>query len=244
MKKILLMIFGVLFLNVFCVKKTYSQSNDSFKNQDLLIKNVLTLEERAKLTPEQILQQFKEGNERFRTNNSTQRDHTAQIRMAVVGQYPKAIVLSCVDSRVPVEDVFDQGLGDVFVGRVAGNFVNEDILGSMEFACKLAGAKLILVMGHQHCGAIRGAIDDVKLGNLTGLLDKIKPAVKISQDFEGEKTTKNEAYVRLVAQNNVKLTIENIRKKSPILKEMEEKGKIKIVGAFYMLTKGELVFLN
>lgn len=244
MKKIVLMIFGVLFLNVFCVKKTYSQSNDSFKNQDLLIKNVLTLEERAKLTPEQILQQFKEGNERFRTNNSTQRDHTAQIRMAVVGQYPKAIVLSCVDSRVPVEDVFDQGLGDVFVGRVAGNFVNEDILGSMEFACKLAGAKLILVMGHQHCGAIRGAIDDVKLGNLTGLLDKIKPAVKISQDFEGEKTTKNEAYVRLVAQNNVKLTIENIRKKSPILKEMEEKGKIKIVGAFYMLTKGELVFLN
>ena len=143
-----------------------------------------------------------------------------------------------------VEDVFDQGLGDVFVGRVAGNFVNEDLLGSMEFACKLAGAKLILVMGHQHCGAIRGAIDDVKLGNLTGLLTKIKPAVEKSQDYEGDKTTKNEAFVRLVAQNNVRLTIENIRQKSPILREMEQKGEIKIVGAFYMLTKGELIFLN
>lgn len=244
MKKNVLMLLGLLFLTTFSVKKGLSQTADSLKNQDLLVQKVLTLEERAQLTPDQILQQFKDGNERFRTNNSTKRDHTAQIRMSVVGQYPKALVLSCVDSRVPVEDVFDQGLGDVFVGRVAGNFVNEDLLGSMEFACKLAGAKLILVMGHQHCGAIRGAIDDVKLGNLTGLLAKIKPAVKISQDFVGEKTSKNEAFVRFVAQNNVKLTIENIRKKSPILREMEQKGEIKIVGAFYMLTKGELVFLN
>ena len=130
------------------------------------------------------------------------------------------------------------------MGRVAGNFVNEDLLGSMEFACKLSGAKLILVMGHQHCGAIKGVIDNVKLGNLTGLLAKIKPAVKISQDFIGEKTSQNEAFVRLVAQNNVKLTIEKIREKSPILREMEQKGEIKIVGAFYTLTKGELVFLN
>jgi carbonic anhydrase len=244
MKKIVFMIIGLLFLNACGTKKENTQSSDSGKNEKSLVQKVLTPEERAKLTPDQILQQLKEGNERFRTNNSTQRDHSAQIRNSAVGQYPKAVVLSCLDSRVPVEDVFDQGLGDVFVGRVAGNFVNEDLLGSMEFACKLSGAKLILVMGHQHCGAIKGAIDNVKLGNLTAMLTKIKPAVKISQDYTGEKTSKNEAFVRLVAQNNVKLTIQNIRQKSPILREMEQKGEIKIVGAFYTLTKGELIFLN
>lgn len=207
------------------------------------VSHVLSKEERDRLTPDEILQQLKDGNERFRTNNSTMRNHTEQIRKTVVGQFPKAVVLSCLDSRVPVEDVFDQGLGDVFVARVAGNFVNEDILGSMEFACKVAGAKLILVMGHQHCGAIKGAIDDVKLGNLTALLAKIKPAVEMNQHFEGEKTSANEVFVRKVAETNVKNTISNIRKNSPILKEMEDKGAIKIVGAFYTLTKGELIFL-
>ncbi len=205
---------------------------------------VLTPQERAKLTPDEILEQLKAGNERFRNNNSTQRDHSAQIRNSAVGQYPKAFVLSCIDSRVPVEDVFDQGLGDVFVGRVAGNFVNEDLLGSMEFACKVTGAKLILVMGHQHCGAIKGAIDHVKLGNLTNLLTKINPAVTMSRDFTGEKKSANEAYVRLVSQNNVKNTINNIRLKSPVLREMEAKGEIKIKGTFYTLTKGELIFLD
>ncbi len=205
--------------------------------------HVLSKQERDRLTPDEILQQLKDGNKRFRTNNSTVRNHTEQIRKTVVGQFPKAVVLSCLDSRVPVEDVFDQGLGDVFVTRVAGNFVNEDILGSMEFACKVAGAKLILVMGHQHCGAIKGAIDDVKLGNLTALLTKIKPAVEMNQHFEGEKTSANEVFVRRVAETNVKNTINNIRKYSPVLKEMEDKGDIKIVGAFYTLTKGELIFL-
>ena len=243
-KQIGLMIVGIFFLNACGLKKENSQSANNIKTENALVQKVLTPEERAKLTPNQILQQLIDGNVRFRTNNSTQRDHSAQIRNSAVGQYPKAVVLSCLDSRVPVEDVFDQGLGDVFVGRIAGNFVNEDLLGSMEFACKLSGAKLILVMGHQHCGAIKGAIDDVKLGNLTSLLTKIKPAVRISQDFVGEKTSKNEAFVRLVAQNNVKLTIENIRKKSPVLREMEQKGEIKIVGAFYTLTKGELIFLK
>ena len=243
-KQIGLMIIGIFFLNACGLKKENSQSANNIKTENALVQKVLTPEERAKLTPNQILQQLIDGNVRFRTNNSTQRDHSAQIRNSAVGQYPKAVVLSCLDSRVPVEDVFDQGLGDVFVGRIAGNFVNEDLLGSMEFACKLSGAKLILVMGHQHCGAIKGAIDDVKLGNLTSLLTKIKPAVRISQDFVGEKTSKNEAFVRLVAQNNVKLTIENIRKKSPVLREMEQKGEIKIVGAFYTLTKGELIFLK
>ena len=235
---------SLLFLAACSTHKLAAQSADSLKKPEQLVQKVLTPEERAKLTPDQILQQFKEGNERFRTNTSTKRDHSAQIRNSAVGQYPKAVVLSCLDSRVPVEDVFDQGLGDVFVGRIAGNFVNQDLLGSMEFACKLSGAKLILVMGHQHCGAIKGAIDDVKLGNLTALLAKIKPAVKKSQTFKGEKTSQNEAYVRFVAQNNVRLSLANIRKRSPILREMEAKGEIKIVGAFYTLTKGELIFLD
>lgn len=226
---------------------TISACNSSTEKQNknnITSSSVLTKEERDKLTPEIILQQLKEGNERFRTDNSTLRNHSLQIRQSVVGQFPKAVVLSCLDSRIPVEDVFDQGLGDVFVARVAGNFVNEDILGSMEFACKIAGAKLILVMGHQHCGAIKGAIDNVKLGNLTSLLTKIKPAVEMNSNFAGEKSSQNEEFVKTVAKSNVKNTVKNIREKSAILREMEQKGQIKIVGAFYTLTKGELVFLN
>jgi len=206
--------------------------------------HVTTAEEQAKLTPDEVLRQFKEGNQRFHSGQVTRRNHSEQIRKSAPGQFPKAMVLSCVDSRVPVEDVFDQGIGDVFVGRVAGNFVNEDLLGSMEFACKVAGAKMILVMGHQHCGAIRGAIDDVKLGNLTALLAKIKPAVAMSQDFPGEKISANSLFMKRVAENNVRLSLAKIRAQSPILKEMEEKGQIKIVGAFYRLTDGTLEFVE
>lgn len=206
--------------------------------------HVMTKDEQSKLTPDQVLQDLIEGNKRFQTGTITVRDFSEQARKSAPGQFPKAMVLSCLDSRVPVEDVFDQGLGDVFVGRVAGNFINEDLLGSMEFACKVAGAKLILVMGHQHCGAIKGAIDDVKLGNLTALLAKIKPSVALSQDFKGEKTSKNDEFVRCVSENNVHLALENIRKKSPILKEMEDKGEIKIVGVFYRLTDGTLAFIQ
>jgi len=142
-----------------------------------LVENVLTKEEQDALTPDMVIQSLKEGNGRFTRNDLTARDHSAQVRDAVKAQYPKAIVLSCVDSRVPVEDVFDRGIGDIFVARVAGNFVNEDILGSMEFACKVAGSKLVMVMGHEHCGAVKAAVDDVKLGNITPMLTKIKPAV-------------------------------------------------------------------
>lgn len=206
--------------------------------------HVITKEEQEKLTPDQVIQEFRDGNKRFQSGNATVRNHSIQVRQAVPGQYPKAVVLSCLDSRVPVEDVFDQGLGDVFVGRVAGNFVNEDLLGSLEFATKVAGAKLVLVMGHQHCGAIKGAIDDVKLGNITAMLSKIKPAVAMSQDFAAEKSSKNAAFVEYVSKNNVRHAMEEIRKRSSILKEMEAKGEIKIVGAFYRLTDGTLEFLQ
>ncbi|WP_293874881.1 carbonic anhydrase family protein [Flavobacterium sp.] len=207
--------------------------------------HVTTKAEQDALTPDQVLREFKEGNNRFNSGNLTQREHSEEIRkIATNGQFPKAMVLSCLDSRVPVEDVFDQGIGDVFVGRVAGNFVNTDLLGSMEFACKVAGAKLIIVMGHQHCGAVKGAVDDVHLGNITAMLANIKPAVAMSQNFEGEKSSKNEAYVKLVSVNNIKYTISQIRAKSEILRDMENKGEIKIVGAFYTLRTGKLEFIN
>lgn len=208
-------------------------------------KHVMTKEEQEALTPDEVLKEFMAGNERFRNGDLTKRLHSEAIRKAVTGgQFPKAMVLSCLDSRVPVEDVFDQGLGDVFVGRVAGNFVNTDLLGSMEFACKVAGAKLILVMGHQHCGAVKGAIDNVEMGNITSMLANIKPAVQLSAKYKGEKSSANEQYVKVVAQHNVLNTIAQIRKRSTILKQMEDNGQIKIVGVFYTLRTGELQFLN
>lgn len=208
-------------------------------------RHVLTKTEQDALTPEMVLQEFKEGNERFNSGTITKREHSEEIRkIATGGQYPKAMVLSCVDSRVPVEDVFDQGIGDVFVGRVAGNFVNTDLLGSMEFACKVAGAKLIIVMGHQHCGAVKGAIDDVHLGNITAMLENIKPAVTMSQSFKGEKSSKNEAFVKTVNKNNIRNTIAQIRTQSEILREMETKGEIKIIGAYYSLLTGKIEFVE
>lgn len=212
-------------------------------SQKPLREKVLTAAEQQALTPDSVIQILKDGNERFRNNNITSRDHSAMVRDAAAGQYPKAVILSCLDSRIPVEDVFDKGIGDLFVARVAGNFVNEDILGSMEFGCKVSGAKLIVVLGHESCGAIKAAIDNVKLGNITAMLTKIQPAVVKSQDFAGEKTSKNAAFVEYVARNNIINTIATIRSKSPILKEMEDKGEIKIVGAYYDLHTGEVIFL-
>jgi carbonic anhydrase len=208
-----------------------------------LKEKVLTAEEQSALTPDMVIQNLKEGNKRFMSNDLTSRDHSAMVRNAAKGQFPKAVILSCLDSRVPVEDVFDRGIGDLFVGRVAGNFVNVDLLGSMEFGCKVSGAKVILVLGHEACGAVKAAIDDVKLGNITAMLTNIKPAVAKSQDFAGEKSTKNDAFVEHVSKNNVINTINTIQKKSPILDEMVKKGEIKIVGAYYNLQTGEVTFL-
>jgi carbonic anhydrase len=213
-------------------------------NQNPLIERVLTAEEQRRLTPDEVLKSLKEGNKRFINGTLTLRDHSKQIRAGVNGQFPKAIILSCIDSRVPVEDVFDKGIGDLFVARVAGNIINEDILGSMEFSCKVSGAKLVLVIGHEYCGAIKGAIDKVSLGNLTGLLKKINPAVEACQHYTGTKSSKDAEFVDLVIRENVKMTVANIRKYSPILKEMEEAGEIKIVGAYYDMDNGEVTFFD
>lgn len=237
MKFSTLALAATTFIMLSCNEGTKQEANkgsDTKIETKLPAVSQLTKEDQAKLTPDSVLKQFVEGNKRF----NDERVLSEQDRKAIPGQYPKAFVLSCIDSRVPVEVVFNQGLGDIFVGRVAGNFVNEHQIGSMEFATKVSGAKLVLILGHQHCGAIKGAIDDVKLGNITDMLSMIKPAVQMSQDFKGEKTSKNEEFVKLVAENNVKYNIQQIREKSPILKEMEDKGEIKIVGAFYRLTDG------
>jgi carbonic anhydrase len=204
---------------------------------------VLTAEEQKALTPDMVIQSLIEGNKRFVSSDLTARDHSAMVRNATKGQYPKAVILSCMDSRVPVEDVFNKGIGDLFVIRIAGNFAEEDMLGSMEYGCKVSGAKLILVLGHEACGAIKAAIDNVKMGNITGMLTRIQPAVKKSQDFSGEKTSKNDAFVEYVAKNNVLNTIATIKQRSPILKQMADSGQIKIVGAYYDLKTGEVVFL-
>jgi len=209
-----------------------------------LVERVLTQEEQEKLTPDEVLQMLRDGNRRFASGTLTRRDHSAQVRAAVKGQFPKAMILSCVDSRVPVEDVFDRGIGDVFVARVAGNFENTDILGSMEFACKVSGAKVVLVLGHEHCGAVKAAIDEAVLGNITPMLENIKPAVDSVKGFSGERSSANAEFVHKVAEQNVRLTIQDIRKRSPVLAEMEEAGEIKIAGALYDMDTGVIDFLD
>ena len=209
-----------------------------------LVERVLTREEQDKLTPDQVLELLQDGNRRFVAGVLTSRDHSKQVREAALGQYPKAVILSCLDARIPVEDVFDRGIGDVFVARVAGNFDNTDILGSMEFACKVSGSKLILVLGHEHCGAVKGAIDGVELGNITPMLANITPAVDHFAEYAGEKTSKNEEFVHMVAEQNVRATIGDIRRNSPILQEMEANGEIKIVGGLYEMNTGEVSFLG
>lgn len=204
---------------------------------------ILTKQEQEALTPEEVLKDLMRGNQRFTSDEFQTRDHNAMKQSAVGGQYPKAVVLSCVDSRVPVETVLDQGIGDVFVARVAGNFENTDILGSMEYACKVAGSKLVLVLGHESCGAVSAACDGVELGNITHLLSNIKPAVEATTT-EGKRNSSNKDFVQDVVQKNVELTIQRIKEKSPILKTMEDQGDIKIVGGVYSLQTGKVELLS
>jgi carbonic anhydrase len=169
-------------------------------------------------------------------------DYLAQKRATASGQYPSAVILSCIDSRAPAEIVLDTAIGDAFNARIAGNIVNDDLLGSLEFACALAGAKVILVMGHTACGAIKGAIDGATLGNLTGLLNKIKPAVAATK-YAGERSSKNNAFVDEVAKTNVRLTIEEIRRRSDVLAGLEKAGELKVAGAMYQLVGGLVEFI-
>ena len=205
-----------------------------------------TQETQSKMTPELSLQNLRAGNKRFQENVRLSRNLVQQVRETASGQYPYATVLSCIDSRVSSELIFDQGMGDLFSIRIAGNFVNEDILGSMEFACKLAGTKLVVVLGHTACGAVKGACDHARLGNLTTLINKIEPAVAAVSEPADEslRNSKNIDFVNQVAEKNVMMTIENIRNQSPVLVEMEKNHEIKIIGGMYDISNGEVTFYN
>lgn len=203
-----------------------------------------TKETQATMTPAKSLQFLKEGNLRFQNNLKANRNLLEQVNDTSEGQFPFATILSCIDSRVSSELIFDQGLGDIFSVRIAGNFVNQDILGSMEFACKLAGTKLIVVLGHTACGAVKGACDDAKLGNLTTMLSKIKPAVKAVSEPQDVslRNSSNSEFVDNVAAKNVQLTIERIMEESEVLAEMQNNGEIKIIGGMYDINTGEVTF--
>ncbi len=243
------MAVATLLAMVACESPTTNESNleaePTSQLPEPLVEPVLTQAERDALSPESIYQSFKDGNQRFVNNELTVRSHSNRVRETATGQFPKAVVISCLDSRVPVEDVLDRGLGDIFVGRVAGNFVNTDLLGSMEFACKVAGAKVILILGHKHCGAVQSAIDDVQLGNITAMLANIKPAVEMTTSSEGaDRAASNADFVYEVAKNNVRYNMDLIRERSPILKEMEDNREIKIVGGYYDITDGLIQFIE
>lgn len=203
----------------------------------------LTRAKRDAMTPDQVIAMMKDGNARFRAGTPKQRDWLAQQRASAAGQFPAAVLLSCIDSRAPAEVVLDLGIGDIFNTRIAGNVSDVAVLGGMEFACRLAGAKVVLVMGHTACGAVAGAIAGAELGNLTALLAKIRPAVDATT-FSGERSASNAAFVDAVARTSVVMTVDGIRKDSPVLAEMERKREIRIVGSMYDVATGEVTFLS
>ncbi|MDT0555702.1 carbonic anhydrase family protein [Patiriisocius hiemis] len=205
-----------------------------------------TKETQNSYSPQSAIDALKEGNQRFLATKQANRDLLEQVTDTSGGQYPFAVVLSCIDSRVPAEIVFDQGIGDIFSARVAGNIVNEDILGSIEYGCKVAGSKAVVVLGHTACGAVKGACDDVQLGNITPLLSKIKPAVNAVTEpsNQDERNSSNKTFVNDVVYKNVRMTIDNMRNDSEVLNEMEGNNEIKIVGAVYDVASGKVEFLD
>jgi len=202
----------------------------------------LTQEMQAAITPTMALELLKEGNKRFINNIKVNRNLLQQANETSDGQHPFAVILSCIDSRTSAELIFDQGLGDVFSVRIAGNIINEDILGSMEFGCKIAGSKIIVVLGHSQCGAVKGACDHVEMGNLTALLSKLQPAIFDEKTETENRNSSNEEFVEKVSMINVKRTVEAIMQRSPILKEMIENGAISIVGGNHNISTGEVIF--
>lgn len=203
-----------------------------------------TKETQDELTPQLALNLLKEGNERFVNNIKAHRNLLEQVNETSAGQFPFAAILSCIDSRTSAELIFDQGLGDIFSIRIAGNILNEDILGSMEFASKIAGSKLIVVLGHTKCGAIIGACNNIVLGNITGLLNKIKPAIELETETTTDRNENNETFLRNVTINNVFITVKKVREQSSILSEMEQSGKIKIIGGLYEVDTGQVTFFE
>lgn len=228
-------LFLYLFLLFFCFNDSVLHSQDST--------STITKEMQSIITPLLALNYLKEGNKRFTEGKTLSRDFLKQVKETSYSQYPYATILSCMDSRTPSEIIFDQGLGDIFNIRIAGNITGDDIIGSMEYGSVVVGTKIILVMGHTDCGAVKGAIDDVRLGKLTGLLEKIKPAVEAVKT-DGERNSANKIFVEMVTKENVLNAIKLIRDKSPKLKEMEDNGELEIMGGMYNTSTGEVDFFE
>jgi len=234
MKKLRLLAFVFIFMGL--VAGPYTASA-----QDALVQ---TAETQAAMSPEDALQRLKDGNERFVNGEMLNYNYNNQVEATAGGQYPFAVVLGCIDSRVPPEIAFDQGIGDIFSARIAGNFVNTDILGSMEFATQIAKSKVIVVLGHTSCGAVKGACDHAELGNLTHTLSNIAPAVYATRDVPGERNSKNLAFVNRVAHTNVQMTVNNIIERSAVMRNLVEQGELLVVGAMYNVETGKVDFMD
>lgn len=230
-------------LAVITISCNQSQCNQKTVEAPDKVKEVMTKETQDQLTPEAALKDLLEGNQRFVSGNMIERDLSAQVVATTKGQYPKAVILACIDSRVPVEYIFDQGVGDVFVARVAGNIEDEELLGSMEYGLAVAKSKLLIILGHENCGAVKSAIKKVDVGseNVTILLNEIEPAI---QKTKGERDASNKDYFYNVVVNNVHHTVADIRKRSKLISDLEKEGKIKVVGAYYSLTDGKVTILD
>ncbi len=245
-KDIFKVIIGILFFTIISCNQTQqksSQINEKGPPSKEIVKEVMTKQTQDNMTPDEALEDLLTGNERYISGELINRDLPEQVASTTKGQYPKAVVLACIDSRVPVEYIFDQGVGDIFVVRVAGNIEDEALLGSMEYGVGVAGSKLLMILGHENCGAVKSAIKKVDVGsdNVTSLLNEIEPAIQIT---EGERDYKNKVFFDAVVKNNVHQTIEDIRERSSIISDLENDGKIKVVGAYYSLTDGKVAILK
>lgn len=242
--KLIYVLLCLLFIQSGCSKeqqKVQEPVSSEVKKNEM----ALTKEKQSNLTIDEIIQQFKDGNERFLKEVTIRHDYHKQIEQTGnQGQFPKAIVLSCIDSRAPAEVIFDKGIGDIFGTRVAGNYADEGVIGGIEYACKVAGAKVIIVLGHTDCGAVKSACDNVKLGNITYIMDEIKPAVDSVKGFDGDRTSKNKEFVKDVTKKNVQLTMKKILADSEILSELAKEDKIKVIGAVYDVITGKVEFLK
>lgn len=242
--KLIYALLCLLFIQSGCSKEqqkvTEPVSSEVKKNS-----SALTQEKQTNLTIDEIIQQFKDGNERFLKGTTIQNDFHKQVEQTgSQGQFPKAIVLSCIDSRAPIEVLFDKGIGDIFGTRVAGNYADEGVIGGMEYACKVAGAKVIIVLGHSDCGAVKSACDNVKLGNITYVMDEIKPAVDSVKGFTEDRTSKDKEFVDEVTKKNVELTMKKILKDSEILTDLVKEDKVKVIGAIYDVKTGKVNFMK
>ncbi|MFY0644952.1 MAG: carbonic anhydrase [Bacteroidia bacterium] len=240
MNKIVFLVFSVVLYS--CQQSSSIEENTLIT--DTLHTEVMTADKQSNMSFNDVISELKEGNLRFVENHMYRRNNVAQLEYLESGQHPKAVVLSCIDSRVPVEEVFDQGVGDLFVIRVAGNIDNDHNLASLEYGCKVSGAKVIVVLGHEYCGAIKSAVKGVDMGNITELLSHVQPVLDKHEEFPGERTVDNPDFLELITKDNALMTLDDIRAHSAILNSMEQEDRIKLVAAYFDMGTGKILWLD